>query len=146
MPYGYSFFTFYGLQIMLGPFISHLLGISLVVVAFLVFVIYLLFDKVNKIYGITKATKIRFKRIFQTFDISAPIVWQSIIGLGSWFPQTCCGNANLTPQMCGSNRLEPPVPAVPLLCSPTPLTQASQFHCMPARRPWNRGEGSNHRR
>ena len=55
------------------------------VVAFLVFFIYLIFDKVNKAYGITNTRLIRLKLVWQTFDISAPIVWQSIIGLGSWF-------------------------------------------------------------
>ena len=55
------------------------------VVAFLVFIIYLFFDKVNKAYGITNTKMIKLKLVSQTFDVSAPIVWQSIIGLGSWF-------------------------------------------------------------
>lgn len=55
------------------------------VVAFLAFMFYLLFDKVNKAYGITDTKLIDLKLVRQTFDISAPIVWQSIIGLGSWF-------------------------------------------------------------
>ena len=55
------------------------------VVAFLVFFVYLIFDKVNKAYGITNTRLIKLKLVWQTFDISAPIVWQSIIGLGSWF-------------------------------------------------------------
>jgi len=55
------------------------------VVAFLAFLIYLFFDKVNKAYGITDTQLIKLKLVRQTFDISAPIVWQSIIGLGSWF-------------------------------------------------------------
>ena len=55
------------------------------VVAFLAFVVYLIFDKVNKAYGITDTQLIKLKLVRQTFDISAPIVWQSIIGLGSWF-------------------------------------------------------------
>ncbi len=55
------------------------------VVAFLAFIIYLIFDKVNKAYGITNTQLIKLKLVRQTFDISAPIVWQSIIGLGSWF-------------------------------------------------------------
>ena len=55
------------------------------IVAFLAFVVYLIFDKANKIYEITKAATIKFNKVVQTFDVSAPIVWQSIIGLGSWF-------------------------------------------------------------
>lgn len=55
------------------------------IVAFFAFVIYLIFDKANKIYGVTKITKIKLRQVGQTFDVSAPIVWQSIIGLGSWF-------------------------------------------------------------
>ena len=55
------------------------------VVAFLAFIIYIFFDKVNKAYGITNTAMIKLKLVRQTFDISAPIVWQSIIGLGSWF-------------------------------------------------------------
>lgn len=55
------------------------------VVAFLAFFIYILFDYANKSYGITNTDRISFRLIRQTFDISAPIVWQSIIGLGSWF-------------------------------------------------------------
>lgn len=55
------------------------------VVAFLAFLLYLIFDKVNKVYGITNTKPINLKLVRQTFDISAPIVWQSIIGLGSWF-------------------------------------------------------------
>jgi len=55
------------------------------VVAFLAFLAYVIFDKANKAYGITNTQLIKLKLIRQTFDISAPIVWQSIIGLGSWF-------------------------------------------------------------
>jgi putative MATE family efflux protein len=55
------------------------------VVAFLAFFVYLIFDKANKVYGITTAAKIKLSKVVQTFDVSAPIVWQSIIGLGSWF-------------------------------------------------------------
>jgi len=55
------------------------------VVAFLVFLGYLFLDKLNKVYGITDTKLIKLKLVRQTFDVSAPIVWQSIIGLGSWF-------------------------------------------------------------
>jgi MATE family multidrug resistance protein len=55
------------------------------VVAFVAFVIYMLFDKSNKVYKITGFEKFNVPLIKQTFDISAPIVWQSIVGLGSWF-------------------------------------------------------------
>ncbi|MDF1695965.1 MAG: MATE family efflux transporter, partial [Saprospiraceae bacterium] len=55
------------------------------VVAFIAFFIYLFLDKANKKYGITNTKLIELKLVRQTFDISAPIVWQSIIGLGSWF-------------------------------------------------------------
>lgn len=55
------------------------------IVAFMAFVLYLFFDKANKAYGITKIAKIKLKLVRQTYAVSAPIVWQSIIGLGSWF-------------------------------------------------------------
>ena len=54
-------------------------------VAFVVFFIYLFLDKDSKKYGVTNTKPIQFKLVRQTFDISAPIVWQSIVGLGSWF-------------------------------------------------------------
>jgi len=55
------------------------------VIAFLAFVLYILFDSSNKPYKISSLGKFNLPLIRQTFDISAPIVWQSIIGLGSWF-------------------------------------------------------------
>lgn len=55
------------------------------VVAFLAFILYVAFDKANKVYGILTIAKIKLKLVRQTFDVSTPIVWQSIIGLGSWF-------------------------------------------------------------
>ena len=55
------------------------------VVAFLAFFVYIMLDKANTAYGITNSDKISLRLVRQTFDISAPIVWQSIIGLGSWF-------------------------------------------------------------
>lgn len=55
------------------------------VAAFFAFFIYMIFDKTNHPYKILSIDKINTKLIRQTFDISAPIVWQSIVGLGSWF-------------------------------------------------------------
>jgi putative MATE family efflux protein len=55
------------------------------VVAFGAFVVYMIFDKSNKLYKITGFEKFDIPLVRQTFDISAPIVWQSVVGLGSWF-------------------------------------------------------------
>ncbi len=55
------------------------------VVAFVAFVIYMFFDKSNKAYKISGFEKFSIPLIKQTYEISAPIVWQSILGLGSWF-------------------------------------------------------------
>ena len=46
------------------------------VVAFGAFVLYMLFDKTNKAYKITGFEKFNVPLIKQTYDISAPIVWQ----------------------------------------------------------------------
>lgn len=55
------------------------------VVAFFAFFIYFIFDKQNRPYKVLNFKKIKYPLISKTFDISAPIVWQSFIGLGSWF-------------------------------------------------------------
>lgn len=55
------------------------------VAAFAAFLLYMLLDKTNKAYRITGFEKFNVPLVRQTYDISAPIVWQSIVGLGSWF-------------------------------------------------------------
>ncbi|MEE9437719.1 MAG: MATE family efflux transporter [Saprospiraceae bacterium] len=55
------------------------------IVAFIVFVWYMIFDKEIKAFNITNFSKVNFDLFKNTFVISAPIVWQSFVGLGSWF-------------------------------------------------------------
>lgn len=55
------------------------------VVAFLVFVVYMIFDKQNRLYRFFSFDGFNLKLVKQTWSISAPIVWQSVLGLGSWF-------------------------------------------------------------
>jgi len=55
------------------------------VVAFVVFVVYMLFDKKNRMHNLTSFKGINIKLIAQTWDISAPLIWLSMLGLGSWF-------------------------------------------------------------
>jgi len=56
------------------------------VVAFIAFVFMMLSDHVNlRKYKLFSFDKIKMPLIRQTFDVSAPIVWQSVLGLGSWF-------------------------------------------------------------
>ncbi|MBP6695205.1 MAG: MATE family efflux transporter [Saprospiraceae bacterium] len=55
------------------------------VVAFIVFIIYIFYDKINHKYKLWKFERLDFALISSTFFISTPIVFQSILGIGSWF-------------------------------------------------------------
>ncbi len=55
------------------------------VVAFIIFVIYILQDKYARIYHLFKIPKIDFELIRLQSKISSPIVAQAVVGLGSWF-------------------------------------------------------------
>lgn len=55
------------------------------VVALVVFIVYLLNDKFNKEYRLFRFDRIDWKLISSTFYLSVPIVFQSILGIGSWF-------------------------------------------------------------
>lgn len=55
------------------------------VVAFVVFFIYVLFDKKARDYELFKLPKVNLKLIKQQYYLGAPIVAQAIVGLGSWF-------------------------------------------------------------
>ena len=54
-------------------------------IAFFFFVIYILFDKKARLYGIFKPPKIDWELIKLQLKMSTPIVAQSVVGLGSWF-------------------------------------------------------------
>lgn len=56
------------------------------VIAFIVFLIYVIWDKQNKIYKLTSIPKkIDFDSIRTQIRISLPVVLQAIVGFGSWF-------------------------------------------------------------
>src|SRR5690606_18119279 len=55
------------------------------VVAFLVFVVYLFKDKMNKVYKLFRFERFDFQLVTSTLTLSIPIVFQSILGIGSWF-------------------------------------------------------------
>lgn len=55
------------------------------IVAFIVFVIYMIFDKHIRPYHLLSIDGLSLEMIKKTFSISYPIVLQSILGLGSWF-------------------------------------------------------------
>lgn len=55
------------------------------IVAFVVYFIYILFDKPARKYQLFKFPKFDWELIKQQQRLSAPIVAQSIVGLGSWF-------------------------------------------------------------
>lgn len=55
------------------------------VVAFVIFIIYILFDKEAVKYNLFKLPKIDFKLIKQQQRIATPIVAQAVVGMGSWF-------------------------------------------------------------
>lgn len=55
------------------------------IVAFIVFFIYILFDKKARTYRLFSLPKIDIELIKQQYTLSIPIVAQAIVGLGSWF-------------------------------------------------------------
>lgn len=55
------------------------------VVAFVVFVVYMIFDKDNDRYQLLSLKGFSMKSIANMFSVSIPIVFQSILGIGSWF-------------------------------------------------------------
>ncbi|MCP3933047.1 MAG: MATE family efflux transporter [Bacteroidetes bacterium] len=55
------------------------------IVAFIVFFIYILFDKRAKLYQLFKISKIDWKLVRQQYALSIPIIAQALVGLGSWF-------------------------------------------------------------
>ncbi|GLR16397.1 MATE family efflux transporter [Portibacter lacus] len=54
-------------------------------IAFVVFLIYMIFEKNKLVRGLFFFPKLNFKLVLQVFNVSIPIVIQAIIGLGSWF-------------------------------------------------------------
>ena len=55
------------------------------VVAFILFVVYILFDGKARVYHLFKLPKVDFDLIRQIYRLSFPIVAQAFVGLGSWF-------------------------------------------------------------
>ncbi|MEZ5044369.1 MAG: MATE family efflux transporter [Saprospiraceae bacterium] len=55
------------------------------VVAFIVFIIYIYFDKEARSYKLFSLPKIDFALISIQFKLASPIVAQALVGLGSWF-------------------------------------------------------------
>ncbi len=55
------------------------------VIAFIVFVLYMLQDRKLKKFGLLRISDLPLDRIVETFKISAPLVLQAVLGLGSWF-------------------------------------------------------------
>ncbi len=55
------------------------------VIAFIVFVIYIYFDKPSRVYNLFKFPKIDIPLIKAQLKIGSPIVAQAVVGLGSWF-------------------------------------------------------------
>ncbi|HPK10132.1 MAG TPA: MATE family efflux transporter [Saprospiraceae bacterium] len=55
------------------------------IVAFVSFVIYMFYDKKIRPFQLLHFSKLPFDRISETFRISMPIVFQSMLGLGVWF-------------------------------------------------------------
>ena len=55
------------------------------VIAFIAFVLYMIWDKQNRKYKLLNTKRLDIFTIFNMFNISFPIVFQSILGIGSWF-------------------------------------------------------------
>lgn len=55
------------------------------VVAFVVFISYMLTDRLSRPYSLLKINRIALRDIRNMFVIASPIVFQSILGIGSWF-------------------------------------------------------------
>jgi MATE family multidrug resistance protein len=54
-------------------------------VAFVVFAVYMIFDKQNRVLHLLKPAVIELKLIRQLISIGTPAVAQAVVGLGSWF-------------------------------------------------------------
>jgi putative MATE family efflux protein len=54
-------------------------------IAFIVFLLYMIFEKNKLVRGLFFFPKLNVKLVLQVFKVSIPIVMQVIIGLGSWF-------------------------------------------------------------
>ncbi len=55
------------------------------IVAFIIFLLYMLWDKEIRKYELTQKFKINVELIKTQFSVALPIVVQSVLGLGSWF-------------------------------------------------------------
>jgi MATE family multidrug resistance protein len=55
------------------------------VVAFVVFIAYMIYDKANRKYELLSIHRLSIITFKSMFNISFPIVFQSILGIGSWF-------------------------------------------------------------
>ena len=55
------------------------------VIAFIIFFIYILFDKKARTYRLFTLPKVDVELIKSQFNLGAPIVAQAVVGLGSWF-------------------------------------------------------------
>lgn len=55
------------------------------VIAFVVFIAYIVYKRAYKTYHLLDFTTINLRRIYECFSISFPIVIQSALGLGSYF-------------------------------------------------------------
>ncbi len=55
------------------------------IVSFIVFVVYMFWDKVNRKYGLLSIHRLSSKDFSNMFSISIPVVFQSFMGIGSWF-------------------------------------------------------------
>ena len=54
-------------------------------IAFSVFIVYMVWDKKNRLYGLFKFPRIDLTIIKLQLKLSTPIVLQSVVGMGSWF-------------------------------------------------------------
>jgi len=55
------------------------------ILAFIAFVIYMMFDRANRQFGIFTIPKFDLVLVKQVWKISSPIIVQSVVGIGSWF-------------------------------------------------------------
>ncbi|MCZ2101773.1 MAG: MATE family efflux transporter [Chitinophagales bacterium] len=55
------------------------------IVAFIIFILYMVWDKTNRKYDLLALKTLEVKDAFNMFKISTPIVFQSILSIGSWF-------------------------------------------------------------
>lgn len=55
------------------------------IVAFIVFVLYMIRDRHNHVYQLLKFKHFDYHLVISSFLLSIPIVFQSILGIGSWF-------------------------------------------------------------